>query len=209
MVTTLRRLLFAFLLAIVAGFVTISVSKADSFQAGQSGAQEAPSSVVLWHYDEAPTFSFGDVTQVGASISSAGLAVTPSNAVWGNTPLLAGTVAADTTAGLAEGGDHLVLGLENAGTQDLADQIGGRTLIGQLGYEQGVTDAVANSATRLSVNLNGLDGEGAYSQVMTAVQRGIQGNGATNWELLQVYQAGRMGEVTFYSNGATIGNPFG
>jgi hypothetical protein len=117
-------------------------------------------------------------------------------------------LAADTTAAAVDGGDHLVLGLENAGTQDLADQVGGRTLIGKLGYQQDVLDTVANPAARLSVNLNGLDGEGAYSQVMTSVQRGMVGNGATNWELLQVYQAGRMGEVTFYSNGATIGNPF-
>jgi hypothetical protein len=96
---TLRRLLIAFLLSMVVGVFANSISKADSFRVPQLGADGQSSFVVVGDYDEAPTFSFGSVIPVGASISSAGLAVTRDSVMWGNTPLLARADAADTVEG--------------------------------------------------------------------------------------------------------------
>jgi hypothetical protein len=68
---------------------------------------------------------------------------------------------------------------------------------------------VGDSSSRFSVNLNGLLGDGTYSQVMTAVQKGLVRDGATDWELLQLYQAGRLGGVNFYRAASLVDNPFG
>ena len=61
----------------------------------------------------------------------------------------------------------------------------------------------------VSVNLDGLSGDSVYSQVMGAAQRGAAGDGLTNWELAQLYQARRLGDVNFYSGGRFVDNPFG
>jgi hypothetical protein len=101
---TLRRLLLAFLLAIVAGVFANWIARVDGAQAGQFGGQPRTSSVVVGHYDEASIFSIGSVIEVGASISTADLAAKPDNAVRGNAPFLAGSDAADAAAASASRG---------------------------------------------------------------------------------------------------------
>jgi hypothetical protein len=92
-----RRLLFAFLLAIVAGVVTSSVSRADGFQVGQFGVQRPSSSVVLSIYDEGPNFSIGSGSSFDQGAVVSGVATPALPVAWVNTPSVAGTDAADTT----------------------------------------------------------------------------------------------------------------
>ena len=121
-----------------------------------------------------------------------------------------------STAGIAAGfcvaaedADHIVLGLRAYGTQDLADQIGGRTLLDDPEWQDSLRSGIADSGTRFSVNLDGLSGDSPYSKVMNGVQGGLRGEGATNWELLQLYQSGRLGGADLYSGGGAVENPFG
>jgi len=71
-------------------------------------------------------------------------------------------------------------------------------------------EAVSNPNTRLTVNLSGFEGASTYSQVMGAAQRGMgAGARATEWEIAQLYQAGRLGNTNFVNSaGEAIPNPF-
>lgn len=111
---------------------------------------------------------------------------------------------------VAEEGGHIVLGLEKAGLESTAARMGGKTLMNDPNWKSTLMNAIANPETKFTVSLDGLSGSSPYSQVMNAVQRGIGSNpGATNWELSQLYQAGRMSDVTFVQAGQVITNPFG
>ena len=45
---------------------------------------------------------------------------------------------------------------------------------------------------------------------MAAVQRASSGRGSPfDWELLQLYQSGRLSTTTFYEGGRALTNPFG
>lgn len=71
--------------------------------------------------------------------------------------------------------------------------------------------AIGNPGTRFTVSLDGLSGASTYSKVMNAAQRGLSGGasgGATNWELGQLYQAGRLGSAQFVEGGRIVSNPF-
>jgi len=72
--------------------------------------------------------------------------------------------------------------------------------------------AVGNPSTRFTVSLDGVSGESTYSQVMGAAQQGF-GSGAVqgnyfNWEVSQLYQAGRLSSTTFMRGGQVVANPF-
>jgi hypothetical protein len=59
------------------------------------------------------------------------------------------------------------------------------------------------------VSLDGLSGSSPYSQVMSGAQRGLGGAGSyIDWELAQLYQGGRLGDVTFVKGGVPVPNPF-
>lgn len=69
--------------------------------------------------------------------------------------------------------------------------------------------AVGDPSTKFTVAVDGLSGSSTYSQVMNAAQRGTAGTGGyTDWELAQLYQAGRLGDTTFVSGGSVVPNPF-
>lgn len=103
----LRRLVFAFLLAMVAGFATTSVSRAESFPVGHLGVQAPSSSVVLSTYDASPNFLSETSTLGMASISDSGSQTTEIGVEWENTHSVAGLAAADTAAST---GDTYVIG---------------------------------------------------------------------------------------------------
>ena len=49
---------------------------------------------------------------------------------------------------------------------------------------------------------------GTYSQLMGAAQRGLTPAAtATEWEIAQLYQAGRLGEAAIFQGGTIIPNP--
>ncbi len=70
--------------------------------------------------------------------------------------------------------------------------------------------ALGDARTTFTVSLDGLSGSSTYAKVMGAAQRA--GQGATNWEMAQLYQAGRLGGVNFVQtvNGkvTNVANPF-
>jgi hypothetical protein len=73
-----------------------------------------------------------------------------------------------------------------------------------------VRQGVNDPRTKFTVSLDGLSGSSPYSQVMGAAQRGASGMGsATDWELSQLYQGGRLADTTFVRGGVSVPNPFG
>jgi RHS repeat-associated protein len=119
---------------------------------------------------------------------------------------LAIKLAAETTA---EEGDHIVLGLEAHGLQQTATRVGGRTLMNDVNWQTSLQKALGNPSTRLTISLDGVSGTSPYSQFMSAVQRGIT-HGATpfNWDMGQLFQAGRHVDATFIQGGRVLVNPF-
>ena len=70
-------------------------------------------------------------------------------------------------------------------------------------------NALASGGTKFTVFLDDLKGVGVYDKVMTSVARNARAiGGATDFELSQLYQAGRLGSVDFVENGALQTNPF-
>jgi RHS repeat-associated protein len=126
---------------------------------------------------------------------------------------------ADATEGLAAGTiggasavgtDHIVLGLANFGLEDTAVQVGGRTLLSDEAWQETFQAGLSNPSTRFTLSLEGLSGDSAYSQIMGAAQRGLAGvGGYTDWEIGQLYQAGRLGSIDLYTGGQYIANPLG
>ena len=106
--------------------------------------------------------------------------------------------------------DHIVLGLRAFGLESTAAKVGGRTLLSDAKWMQTLKSAIHTSGTRFTVSVEGLNGTGVRSQVMGSVQRGLgSAGGHTDWELAQLYQAGRLGDVTFVNGaGAVLANPF-
>lgn len=71
------------------------------------------------------------------------------------------------------------------------------------------SSAVADRSYRFTAFLDGLNGTNVYSRVMTSVQRSAYGiGGATDWELRQLYEAGRLGDVIFIIGRLEQLNPF-
>lgn len=111
-------------------------------------------------------------------------------------------------------GDHIVLGLEKHGLEQTATQVGGRTLMNDVNWQTTHQTAIGNQGTRLTVSLDGVSGSSGSSQFMGAAQQGL-GRGAVpenlfNWEMGQIYQAGRHNTVHFVRGGGkeAVANPF-
>jgi len=123
--------------------------------------------------------------------------------------LLAEAAAAGGGAAAA-GGDHIVLGLSNFGLEDTAAQVGGRTLLSDPAWQTTLQAGLSDSSTQFTLSLEGLSGNSIYGQVMGAAQRGVAGaGGATDWEIGQLYQSGRLGGTGLYQGGQYVPNPFG
>jgi hypothetical protein len=155
-------------------------------------------------------------TRVGASTSVSHVVVGASAGVvagqrLGNDPprvwiVVATGVAADAAAGA---GDHIVLGLRAQGLEQTAAKVGGRTLLKDPAWQDTLRAAVNDPSTKFTVSLDGMSGSSTYSQVMGAAQRGASGAGGyTDWEMTQLYQAGRLGDTTFVRGGVSVENPF-
>jgi len=99
--------------------------------------------------------------------------------------------------------------MEEFGLNNTAAQVGGRTLMGDANWQTTLQTALGDSSTRITVSLDGASGATPYSQFMSAAQQGLT-PGATpfNWEMGQIYQAGRQGSVTFMQGGQVVPNPF-
>jgi hypothetical protein len=69
--------------------------------------------------------------------------------------------------------------------------------------------SLGNPSTRFTVSLDGVSGASPYSQFMSAAQKGMTPSASPfNWEMGQIYQAGRQGSVNFMQGGQVVPNPF-
>ncbi len=104
--------------------------------------------------------------------------------------------------------DHIVLGIRE-GLDDTASSMGGRTLLNDPNWRTTLMESIGNPNTRFTVSLDGFSGAGTYSQVMGAAQWGATPLArATEWEIMQLQQAGRLGDVTFVRGGQAVPNPW-
>jgi hypothetical protein len=78
-----------------------------------------------------------------------------------------------------------------------------------LNWQTSLQTALENPSTRFTISMDGVSGASTYSQFMSAAQRGLT-SGATpfNWEMGQIYQAGRHVNATFMRGGQVVVNPF-
>jgi hypothetical protein len=76
-------------------------------------------------------------------------------------------------------------------------------------WRQTLLKAIDDPSTRFTVSLDGFSGATLNSQVMGAVTRGATPTGKlTEWEMTQLYQGGRLGDVTFLRGGSVQPNPW-
>jgi RHS repeat-associated protein len=123
-----------------------------------------------------------------------------------------GRVIADLAEDIAaaDKGDHIVLGLAAFGLEETASKVGGRTLMSDPNWQRTLQTELSNSSTRFTVSLDGMSGASVQSQIFGAVQRSASGRHSnTDWEIGQIYQSGRLGDIGLYSGGAYVPNPFG
>jgi RHS repeat-associated protein len=112
-------------------------------------------------------------------------------------------------ASTAAAADHIVLGLAANGLEETAGRVGGRTLLNDVNWKSTLQAAIADPGTKITVSLDGLSGTSTWSKVMSAAQKGLaSGASPTNWELGQLYQAGRLSSVEFVEGGRAVANPF-
>ena len=111
----------------------------------------------------------------------------------------------EAVAGEAE--DHLVLGFRALvnGTRDLATRINARHLLdtGDT-YRQLFQEALKNPNLKISINMNGMDGLTVESKLLEALSR----DGHLNWEIKELFEAGKLGSTTLYINGEVVQNPW-
>jgi hypothetical protein len=110
----------------------------------------------------------------------------------------------------APSGAHILLGLESYGLRELAVKIGATTLMNSQSLKHDFACAMQDPTTRFSVNTDGMwGGTDIKSKILTAVARYQGGSpGYTDWEMTQLYNTGRLTDVTFYERGAVVANPF-
>ena len=186
--------LFAFLLCASAAMTAVDAT-AYAYDAASIARVDLPASGGA----EAGSAQLSDAREVSVS---------PSVRARGVSTTLTAPVVATNTAALAD--DHIVLGLRASGLEETAAKVGGRTLLSDPQWQSSLQQAIGTPGTRFTVALDGLSGPTPYSQVMSAVQNGVTPLATpTNWELAQLFQAGRIGDVTFVSGGRVVPNPWG
>jgi hypothetical protein len=77
-------------------------------------------------------------------------------------------------------------------------------LVGDLG------EALGNLSTQFTLSLDGFAGGSVESKILGAAQQGVNGlgNGYTNYEIGQHYQAGRLGTTNLIQGCQSVLNPF-
>ncbi|GAA5532640.1 polymorphic toxin-type HINT domain-containing protein [Deinococcus aluminii] len=109
--------------------------------------------------------------------------------------------------------DHIVLGLDKWGLSHTAEAVGGRTLMSDPNWRETLIKGIADPSTKFTVSIDGMAGKDVYSKVMSAVQRAASGSkeaSLTDWEMMKLYEAGRLGDVGFTKLGGckALENPF-
>jgi hypothetical protein len=111
-------------------------------------------------------------------------------------------------SGSAKAGAHIALGFEHV-VERQAASVGASHLMNDANWKSTFMKALASPNTQFTVFLDDLKGVGVYDKVMTSVARNARAvGGATDFELSQLYQAGRLGSVNFVERGVPQANPF-
>lgn len=102
-----------------------------------------------------------------------------------------------------------MLGLRANGLEEIATKVGGRTLLNDPDWMASLQEGVVDPSMKFTVSLDGMSGSSTYSQVMGAATRGDSGAGGyTDWEMAQLFQGGRLPDVTFVRGGSVVENPW-
>jgi hypothetical protein len=193
----------------------LAVQRAQGTQ--RNGSEVQPGAQVSYRYDAFTPGSVRSQTRLAGTPASGDNARSPLSdracapsctydpAAARTTPLH--FVATKSAVGVVD--DHIVLG-KSIGLEQTAGKVGGRTLMNDPNWQQSVLDAISTPGTKITVALDGVPGASVRTQVMSVVQRGASGAGAPfDWEMAQLYQAGRLSGVTFVQGGKVVANPFG
>ena len=108
----------------------------------------------------------------------------------------------------AKAGEHIALGTRE-GLRDFAQQIGGNHLLDNPAWKEAFQKGLADPSTKFSFKLDRLAGATPKEQVLNSIKASQEGwGGFTDWELHQLQQSGRLGEVNFFQGGKAVSNPF-
>jgi hypothetical protein len=111
--------------------------------------------------------------------------------------------------GAISAGETILLGLRSYGVEALGQSIGARTLLSDPHWKTTFMEALGNPSIRFTVSLDGFAGVTVEEQVMNAVARGFgHMPAATQWEMAQLWQAGRLPTTTLMKGGKVVPNPF-
>lgn len=81
--------------------------------------------------------------------------------------------------------------------------------MGDPSWRTTLMQVITDPTARVTVSLDGVAGTDTYSMVMRAAQLGATPGAANfNWEMAQLFQAGRLPTVQFMLGGTPIANPF-
>jgi RHS repeat-associated protein len=112
------------------------------------------------------------------------------------------------TVGAKGATDHIVVGIRAEGLEQAATQIGARHLLNDPNWRASLQTAIRDPSTKFTISVEGFSGSSVYSKLMGAAQRGLGPSArSTEWEVGQLYQAGRLGEATIMQGGKVVANP--
>jgi hypothetical protein len=146
---------------------------------------------------------------VAANALQGAVATARAAAATGGTAVAAGaSQVCSTDPESAEAGEHIALGLERV-VEEQAASVGATHLMQDPNWKQTFLSALGNQSSKFTLFLDNLAGDSAYQKIIAAVTRSATGvGGATDWEIAQLYQSGRLGGVNLVEGGAAVPNPF-
>jgi hypothetical protein len=129
----------------------------------------------------------------------------------GDGHVIAGSASYIEDAGGVLGVQRLCAGsvVATACLEATASKVGGRTLMRDPKGCRTLPQSIGDPSTRFTVSLDGFSGSSIHLQVMEAASRGATPTGKlSEWEVAQLYQGGRLGDVTFMRGGPAVPNPW-
>lgn len=103
-------------------------------------------------------------------------------------------------------GEHIALGMRINRLRDFAQQIGAKHLLDapEHLWKSEFLKLLADPSTKFSLNMKGFFGNSVKEMIENEIKFGVN----TGWELQQLQQAGKLGEVKLYLDGQLVVNPF-
>ena len=104
------------------------------------------------------------------------------------------------------GGPKIALGMRFFGLRNFSREIGAEHLLNlpESQWKGVFLGHVANPTATFHVSMEGFLGNTTEEMIVNTMNEGT----FTGWELQQLKQAGRLGQVNFYKDGILVPNPF-